>query len=290
MVYLKGEEDTVNMTAKKVSVINMKGGVGKTTLSINLGLFLSEFKNKKVLLIDLDPQANATILGMSPEELLNHKEHKKTIADLFINCFKQYGPFQKKETEKIILDQYVNRCKTVDENSFFDLIPSEIYLSSILRGLPLGPYELNKLLINEAEKKYDYILIDCAPTYSVLTTLALAATGSILIPVMADTFGINGVDLMKQVIEEHKLDYGQEIKIIGIVITMFDKNKTNQVRSSTEIIKLWGSDKTFKGKISKDEWYRVANGKRINLWNTSSPHTREFEDFVEEFISRTGAV
>ena len=78
------------MVAKKVSIINMKGGVGKTTLSINLALYLSEIKKMRVLLIDLDPQANATIVAIGEEKLKDLLKNKKSIADLFINCYKKY--------------------------------------------------------------------------------------------------------------------------------------------------------------------------------------------------------
>ena len=121
------------MVAKKVSIINMKGGVGKTTLSINLALYLSEIKKMRVLLIDLDPQANATIVAIGEEKLKDLLKNKKSIADLFINCYKKYGPYPKKELNNIDINDFLYRTyESYDKNAFLDIIPSEINLSSIL--------------------------------------------------------------------------------------------------------------------------------------------------------------
>jgi chromosome partitioning protein len=276
------------MAAKKVSIINMKGGVGKTTLSLNLSQYLSELEGKRVLLIDLDPQANATIVGTDQEKL---KDHKKRTSDLFINCFKQYGPFPKVEKPKIDYREYIySSWKSSDGRSFLDIIPSDIYLSSILKGVSVGPYELNRLIIDQVDERYDFIIIDCAPTYSILTTLALNATKAVLIPAMADSFGIYGAKLMKQVINEHEYDYGTTIKNVGLVFTMWKDTSSTQLAWSNDIIKTWGLPDTFKTHISQNDWYKIANGKRISIWDTSahSAIKREFDSFVEEFLKRIG--
>ena len=267
----------------------MKGGVGKTTLSINTSLYLGELKAKRVLLIDLDPQANATIVGTEEAKLIVHKKTKKTIADLFINCMRSYGPFEKPKPSDIDVDEYLYRAyESADKQAFVDIIPSEIILSSVLRGVNLGPYTLDRLLVEKVQDRYDYIIIDCAPTYSILTTLALNATKSVLIPVMSDPFGVYGVELMEHVLEEHKHDYGVDVKVAGLVFTMWNAAHRHQLEFSTNIIKKWGSKYTFKTKITNNAWYKVANGQRGEIWNTAA-HSNvkdEFEEFVEEFISR----
>ncbi|KHD09407.1 hypothetical protein PN36_28370 [Candidatus Thiomargarita nelsonii] len=278
------------MNAKTISIINMKGGVGKTTLSINLGRYLSELKQKKVLLVDLDPQANATIVGIAPDELKQHLKQKKTVADLFINCLKSYGPFPKTEEVKINISDYIYRSfESTDKKSYLDLIPSEIILSSVLKGVSLGPYELNRLLIDEVKNKYDFIIVDCAPTYSLLTTLALNATGAILMPVMADSFGVYGVQLMKHVIEEHQYDYGVDIKVVCLLFTMWESDKKHQNSFMNQIRKEWNLQ-TFNTKISKSDWYKIANGKREMIWESSAHQAlkAEFEAFVEEFLQKVG--
>jgi chromosome partitioning protein len=160
-------------------------------------------------------------------------------------------------------------------------------LSSVLKGMSLGPYDLDKLLTPAVRLQYDYILIDCAPTNSSLTTVALNTTQSVLIPMISDSFGAHGTALMKQVLEEHAYDYGVSPKVIGVVFMMWE-NQNNQVTQSNEIIKSWTTGKVFRSKISKNNWYRVANGKRINIWNTAagSEYKKEFENFVKEFIAK----
>lgn len=277
------------MSAKKVSIINMKGGVGKTTLSLNLAFFLSRMQKKRVLLIDLDPQANATIVGTDEKKLAEFLKTKKSIANLFINCFKQYGPFPKNNKDDIEIKDYLYKAyESGDKSSYLDIIPSEIHLSSILKGVHVGPFELKNRIVQKVENKYDYIIIDCAPTYSILTTLALNATNAVLIPVMADAFAIYGVKLMKQIFEEHKEDYGVDVKVIGLVFSMWKKSEpVNQTTFSNTIIKEWGLS-TFRTKIWNSDWYKIANGQRKMIWDVPAHWDvkDEFEKFVMEFINK----
>ncbi len=277
------------MGAKKVSIINMKGGVGKTTLSINLAKFLSEKMKKRVLLIDLDPQANATIVGIDEKKLVEFLKTKKSIADLFINCFKKYGPFPKDKKDEIEVKDFLYRAyESHNKDSYLDIIPSEINLSSTLKGVNVGPFELKNRIIQKVENEYDYIIIDCAPTYSILTTLALNATTAVLIPVMADSFAIYGVKLMKQILEEHKEDYGVDINVIGLVFSMWNRRESvNQTTFSNKIIKEWGLS-TFRAKIWNTAWYKIANGQRKCIWETPTHYDvkDEFERFVREFINK----
>jgi chromosome partitioning protein len=274
--------------AKKVSVINMKRGVGKSTLSIHLARYLSEHEGKKVLLIDLDPQANASIVGIDETVYANHKSDpkKKTIAGLFIEVLKQFGPFSKKENLAPNINDYRIRVfESQNQQGYLDIIPSELALSSILRGISLNPYELNRLLIDRVEKQYDFIIIDCAPTYSVLTTLALNATKAIVIPMIADFFGIHGTKQMIEVLEEHDYDYGEKIEIVGVVFTLWKKRsnaeQTNYLNQIIAEWKLWNSAiNIFDTKIIDDKKYKVINGQQ--------PHQNPpgFDNFVHEFLLR----
>jgi chromosome partitioning protein len=272
---------TGRQSARMVSVINMKGGVGKTTLSFNLCRSLAAERNKKVLLIDLDPQANATIVSMSEADYKKHRSQKKTIADVFINNIKTYGPVQVNDLPRLEIKDFVHNVYRNSDGGLFDIVPSELMLSSLLKGMTLGPFDLNKLVVDRVKRKYDYILIDCAPTNSQLTTIALNTTGSVLVPMVADMFGSHGTSLMLQVLEDHKEDFGQEISILGVVFTLW-KTDEDQVRYSSELIKRWPPEKVFKTKISSDDWYRVSAGISAN----SAPSTElaeEFNSFTDEF-------
>ncbi len=271
------------MPAKVAAILNMKGGVGKTTLSFNLALYLAELEHQKVLLVDLDPQANATVVCTDPEAYKKHTKTKKTIADVFVQAFRPYGPVKVPKAALPDLNDYLFKVYENPGKGRLDLVPSELMLSSVLRGMSLGPYDLEKLITAGVRNRYDYILIDCAPTYSVLTTIALNTTKAVLIPMISDSFGRFGVQLMKQILEEHEHDFGFKPKVIGVVFTMW-KELENQRQASTEIVKEWGGA-TFDTKISSNEWYKVSNGQRTTIWH-SKAHQKikvEFDEFVKEF-------
>lgn len=275
------------MVAKLASIINMKGGVGKTTLSFNLAYYLAEGLNKKVLLVDLDPQANATIVSTEESRYENHLKNKKTIADVFIHTFRTYGPIKQAVLPPLSINDFLYPVFLgKPPGGIFDLIPSELILSSVLKGMTLGPYDLDQLITDQVKQRYDYILIDCSPTYSSLTTIALNTTKAVLIPMISDSFGAYGTKLMKQVLEEHENDYGFEPKVIGVVFTMWDKMQKNQIAQSNEIIKGWDNTKIFRSRISHNNWYRVANGKRQSFLDVAATAgaKQEFKDFADEFI------
>lgn len=274
------------MSAKLVSIINMKGGVGKTTLGFNLAMYLVEIKKKKVLLIDLDPQANATIVSTDPAKYELHCKSKKTVADIFVAAHRTYGPVHAKPKPFPAFEEFIYEVIGGKQGQFH-IIPSELILSSVLRGMTLGPFDLDKLITDDVKKRYDYIFIDCAPTYSSLTTVALNTTRAVLIPMIAETFGAHGTSLMKQVLDEHKYDFGFEVKVVGVAFTMWE-DQTDQFSHSNNIVTKWPPGTVFRSKISKNNWYRVSNGKRETIWH-SKAHQKtkdEFEDFVTEFEAK----
>jgi chromosome partitioning protein len=148
------------MPAKLASIINMKGGVGKTTLTFNLASYLAEIYHKKVLLIDLDPQANATIVSTDPEQYKEHCKSKKTIADVFIYAFRTYGPVKQEVQPPLALNDFIySVLNETTSGGKFDLVPSELMLSSVLKGMTLGPFDLNQLVTEDVRNQYDYILL-----------------------------------------------------------------------------------------------------------------------------------
>lgn len=274
--------------AKSVAVINMKGGVGKTTLSFNLSSDLAR-RGLKVLLVDLDPQGNATLVCMGEEQRENHSVKRKTITSLFIDSFEPRVPLVGKNEAKVELSEYIFEVEVPGKvtEGRLDFVPSDIYLSSVLRGVSLGPYTLNVLLTDKVREAYDYIIVDCAPTYSALTTIALNSCSSVLIPMISDSFGKHGTDLMKQILEEHFHDFGVRVKVVGVVFTMVQDNSNHRSMVS-EIVRKWGTDSVFSAAISKNEWYKVANGEGA-AFSQSAAHSApkaELAAFVDEFIRR----
>lgn len=276
---------TKTMQAKLAAIINMKGGVGKTTLSFNLAGYLAEKLGKRVLLIDLDPQANATIVSTEPEKYADHCKNKKTIADVFIQTLRTYGPIRPPTLKPLDISDFLYPVSSVGGQ--FDLVPSELILSSVLKGMTLGPFDLNQLVTEGVRRAYDYVLIDCAPTYSSLTTMALNTARSVLIPMISDSFGAYGTKLMQQVLKEHKYDFGFQPAVIGVIFTLWE-SQANQVLYSNDIINNWAAGTVFRAKIARNNWYRVANGKREHIWDSQAHAAckREFEEFVDEFVSK----
>lgn len=281
---------SASANCRLAAVINMKGGVGKTTLSFNLAVELAG-RGKKVLLIDLDPQANATLVCMSEAERKRHAQTgKKSVTSLFIDAFEPRVPLVAYKVNKPSLAEYVFDVPLSSEatpGGCLNFVPADIYLSSVLRGINIGPYTLGELISEEVTKKYDFILVDCAPTYSVLTTIALNSCQAVLIPMISDSFGKHGTDLMKQILDEHKNDFGVDVKVVGVVFTMVRPGQTQRA-TEREIIGKWGSDTVFRNSISHNDWYKVANGERKPFTKTSAHGDKKQEliSFVDEFLTR----
>lgn len=281
----------VDNSKKLVAIINMKGGVGKTTLSFNLAMGLAQ-SGKRVLLLDLDPQANASLVCMSDDERKEHGKSKKTITSLFIDSFEPRVPLSRTPTRQIILKDFIFKVSAAEgvRGGCLHVIPSDLYLSSVLKGVSMGPFTLNNLITDDVKCKYDFILVDCAPTYSTLTTMALNTCGAVLIPMISDSFGKHGTDLMKEILKEHHHDFGVDIKVVGVVFTMTTDAAT-QRQTEREIISKWGSDIVFKQAISRNEWYRFANGRRVPITKTSASAgaKAELSAFTVEFMRRMGS-
>lgn len=275
------------MPAKTISIINMKGGVGKTTLSFNLAMDLAVLHNMKVLLIDLDPQSNATIVSMSDAEMAAHAAaKKKTLAHALMQSYRPFAPVKSFSPPPLkIADFIFERYRSTTGNGLMHIIPSELDVSSMLRSIPLGPFDLDELISDKVKGDYDYILFDCAPTYSTLTNMALNSSKGILIPMIADSFGVWGTNLMKTVLLDHKAEFKRGPDRIGVVFTLWE-GQAHQVQYSAQIIGSWGPGKVFNQKITKNNWYKISNGKRITISQQNSGSIgAEFGSFLTEFIA-----
>lgn len=199
-----------------ISLLNMKGGVGKTTLAVNLAWYMHQYRSKNVLLVDLDPQFNATQYVMDFNAFDKHRKSKGTIADLLI--------------DQPRLDLNVLKVKkkpasalyTVDqlEKKRFDLLPAELNLAWVVKNPAQMDYRLEKML-TDVRKGYDYVFIDCAPTDSVLTTMALTASDYLLVPMRPDQFSLFGYANLLNTVDTFRKNCPDphSVQDLGVVFT-----------------------------------------------------------------------
>jgi len=253
-----------------ISIINQKGGVGKTTTVINLAAGLAQ-QEKKVLVIDLDPQGNATTgLGLS-----NLESSTETI----------YGVLN---GTKAISD--VIR-KTEFEN--LDIITSNVDLSGLevetaddsMRAFILKR-ELT-LYLNDSRTAYDYVLIDCPPSLSLLTVMALVSSHSLLVPLQTEFFALEGLTQLMKTIERIKVNLNPELKIRGILLTMFDKRN----RLSTQVEKEardYFNEKVYLTVIPRNVRLSEApsHGMPVLMYDKTCPGSKSYFNFTDEFINQ----
>ena len=201
-------------TAKIISVTNQKGGVGKTTTTINLAAALSELK-KKVLIIDLDPQGNAST-GLGVE-----------VADRELSTY-----------EFLVEGVPLEKVAMETEIPGLSIVPATIDLSSA--DIDLISNEKRSHLLHEAlrkkqenKQKYDYILIDCPPSLNILTVNAMVASHSVLIPLQSEFFALEGLSQLLLTVKEVRQNANENLRVEGIVLTMFDgrNNLSKQVEA-----------------------------------------------------------
>ena len=185
---------------KIISIVNQKGGVGKTTTAINLGTALAAI-DKKILLIDLDPQGNlSTGIGVT------EKQRKISVYDLII---------QDSSIHQTIQETRIPNLK---------IIPSNINLSGIEFELATDEDRTNKLnnKINDLKEEYDFVLIDCPPSLGILTVNSLVASDSVLVPLQCEFYALEGLAQLLRTIEKIKDNLNPNLFLEGVILTMFD--------------------------------------------------------------------
>ena len=249
--------------SKIVSLTNQKGGVGKTTTSVNLAVSFA-VSEVKTLLIDLDPQSNATT-GL--EQLTD--EPKGTIYDALIRGSKVKDIITNTELEFLDMITSTN-----------DLVGAEVELVNIMAR----EHQLEKAL-KPIRKKYDYILIDCPPSLGLLTLNALTCSNSVIIPIQCEYYALEGLGQLLNTVRLVQKNLNRKLEIEGVLLTMYD-SRLNLSKQVADEVKGFFKDKIFETIIHRNVRLSEAPsfGKPALLYDANSTGAQNYISLVEEIL------
>lgn len=245
-----------------ISIANQKGGVGKTTTTINVGTILAK-RGKKVMIIDADPQGNASS-GLGLEKITDNSLYDVLINDVNI--------------EDTLKKSCVKNLKVCPSN--MNLAGAEVELVS-----QMSRERRLKEKVDEIKENYDYILIDCPPSLGLITLNAFTSSDSVLIPVQCEYFALEGLGQLLNTISLVKKHLNKNLEIEGAVLTMYDirTNLSNQV---VKEVKRYFEDKVYKTVIPRNIKLSEAPsyGLPITLYDAKSKGARAYEKLAKEII------
>jgi chromosome partitioning protein len=276
------------------SMINMKGGVGKTTLSFNLAWYSAWKKDLKVLAVDLDPQANMSQYFLGAKKYLKYlHSRKKTVVEIF----EQFSAPSLGINSPSLVDpkDVIVSLKKWTDGSLIDLIPSRLELSWTLKNPTEKAHLLPKFLANIADR-YDLIIIDCAPTESILTAAAYRSSRYIFVPVKPEFLATIGLPLLARSLQEFRLIYqDQALDMAGIIFNDARRSNTppEQLESIKEVTQLalangWN---VFQNRAYHSDSYPAGSrdGNPIFLTPYARDYVKgEFHKVADEFLAAVG--
>lgn len=253
---------------KIISIANQKGGVGKTTTSINLSTLLAK-KGKKVLMIDADPQGNASSgVGIDRDDI------ELSVYDILINDV---------EIKDVVKKTNVKNLDLCPSN--INLAGAEVELVSVMSR----EHRLKEKL-DVIKEEYDFIIIDCPPSLGLITLNAFTASDSVLIPVQCEYYALEGLGQLLNTISLVKKHLNKEIEVEGALLTMYDA-RTNLSNQVVKEVKKYFNDKVYKNVIPRNVKLSEAPsyGMPISLYDPRSKGAKSYDKFVREFLKNNEA-
>lgn len=253
------------MITKVVAVANQKGGVAKTTTAINLSACLSEL-GKSVLLVDLDPQGNATSgMGIMKQKLV------RCVYDVLI--------------DDVPLEQVIMKT----EQKGLKVVPARIELAGAEIELVSQISREGKLrnALDSVKDDYDFIIIDCPPSLGLLTLNALTAATDVIIPIQCEYYALEGLTLLMNTLERVRKHLNPNLNILGALLTMFDA-RTNLAIQVVDEVKKYFPRKVFRTIVPRNVRLSEApsHGKAINTYDTRSRGAEVYRDLAKEVLER----
>lgn len=279
---------------KVVSMINMKGGVGKTTLTFNLAWHCAWKKNLKVLAIDLDPQSNLSQYFMGAEKYVKYlDEGNRTVVDIF----EQFSAPTRKSgaSSSLVPEDVIVKLNQWGDGSLIDLIPCRLELAWTLKN-PTDKSHLLPRFISTIADNYDLILIDCAPTESILTTAAYRSSRYVFVPVKPEFLATIGLPLLARSIDEFKMLHDNlQLDMGGVIFNGLRRTGTppEQQQSMRNVRKLakeydWS---VFSNSAHHSDSYPAGSRDSKPIFQTSYARdyvVSEFTDVATEFLEAIG--
>ena len=248
-----------------LAIVNQKGGVGKTTTSVNLSAYLA-LRGKKTLLIDIDPQGNATSgIGLEKKELA------KTIYDVLIN---------NEDIKDVIQPTGRKNLSVCPAN--IELVGAELELKDLL-----SRENILKRALLTIDSQYDFIIMDCPPSLGLITLNALTAADGVIVPIQSEYYALEGLTQLMDTIAIVKKHLNPGLNIFGVVVTMFD-SRTQLSHQVTAEVKKYFSDKLFKAIVPRNVRLSEAPsfGLAINEYDAKSKGADAYEFLAKEVIKR----